>query len=60
LVEGVTIALGTHPLTERMPFDSDGSGSVTVEELVGAVNNALNECGRRIVGSRQTSVGSVQ
>ncbi|MBI1815511.1 MAG: hypothetical protein HYR72_11070 [Deltaproteobacteria bacterium] len=44
LVRGVEIALGLLPLDECPSFDADMSRTVTVDELVTAVNNALNGC----------------
>jgi hypothetical protein len=44
LVRGVGIALGAQPLPACPSFDSNGSGAVEVNELVGAVNNALRGC----------------
>ena len=44
LVRGVSIALGTAPLSACEMFDRDGSRTVTVEELVGGVNSALTGC----------------
>jgi len=45
LIIGVNIALGTLPLADCASFDTDASGTVTVDELIAAVNNALTECG---------------
>jgi len=42
LVIGVNIALETQPMSRCADFDKDGSGSVTVAELVSAVRAALN------------------
>ncbi len=44
LVTGVNMALGTMPISECPDIDPDGSHSVSVAELVGAVNNALGGC----------------
>jgi hypothetical protein len=44
LVRGVNIALGNSSLNECAAFDANDSGTVTVEELVTAVNNALRGC----------------
>jgi hypothetical protein len=41
---GVDIALGNPPPIECDAFDSDRDGTVTVDELVGAVLNSLTEC----------------
>ncbi|MBI4518158.1 MAG: hypothetical protein HY699_20335 [Deltaproteobacteria bacterium] len=45
LAEGGNIALGQQPLDDCPSFDTDDSSSVTVDELVRAVNNALTGCG---------------
>jgi hypothetical protein len=44
LVKGVAIALGTAQVGQCISIDGDGNESVTVSELVTAVNNALNGC----------------
>jgi hypothetical protein len=44
LVRGVSIALGAQPLAMCPSFDRDRNGSVGVNELVAAVNNALRGC----------------
>lgn len=44
LVRGVGIALEQLPLRLCEAFDATGDGRVSVEELVQAVNNALNGC----------------
>ncbi|MBX3026856.1 hypothetical protein KF840_18260 [bacterium] len=41
LVRGVTIALGSTPVSECPPFDRVPDGRVTVDELVRGVTNAL-------------------
>jgi hypothetical protein len=40
----VNIALGSALLDDCPSCDTDASDTVTVDELVGAVNNALNGC----------------
>jgi hypothetical protein len=44
LVKGVNIALGTSQLGECEAFDRDQNGTVSVDELVAAVRNALEGC----------------
>lgn len=44
LVKGVAIALGAQPVTACPSFDADQDGSVGVNELIAAVNNALSGC----------------
>jgi hypothetical protein len=44
LVRGVGIALGNTDIAVCRSVDGDGSGGVAVNELVSAVNNALNGC----------------
>lgn len=44
VIRGVNLALGTGSLDGCPEFDADGSGSVTVDEVVAAVNNGLNGC----------------
>ena len=44
LIGGVNIALGNAPLAACPSFDGDGSGAVTIDELLRAVNNALVGC----------------
>jgi len=41
LIRGVSIALGTAPVSECTPFDRVADGRVTVNELVRGVGNAL-------------------
>ncbi len=43
-VKGVEIALGNAGLSTCWLFDRNGDGRVTVDELVLAVNAALNTC----------------
>jgi hypothetical protein len=45
LIRGVNIALGTLAVDECPPFDRDKSGTVTIDELVTAVQAALEGCG---------------
>ncbi|MBI4519085.1 MAG: hypothetical protein HY699_25120 [Deltaproteobacteria bacterium] len=44
LVVGVTIALGENSVDACESFDLDHSLTVTVDELVAAVRNALDGC----------------
>jgi subtilisin family serine protease len=44
LITGVGITLGTTPLGACKSFDADNSGTATVDEMVRAVNAALNGC----------------
>jgi hypothetical protein len=44
LVRGVNVALGTAGLEVCSAFDRSGDGTVTVDELVGAVVRALEGC----------------
>jgi hypothetical protein len=44
LVKAVNIALATLPLSACEAADANGDRRVTVDELVVAVNNALNGC----------------
>ena len=44
-LQGVNSALGNLAMSERPAFDSNGDHKVTVDELVTAVNAALNGCG---------------
>lgn len=44
LIRGVSIALGSLPITACPAFDPSGSGRVEINELIAAVNNALNGC----------------
>jgi hypothetical protein len=41
----VNITLGTAPLSDCAAGDADASGDITIDEIVGAVNKALNGCG---------------
>jgi hypothetical protein len=43
-IVGVNIALGSQPVDICPAFDADASGTVTVAELIRAVNNALSGC----------------
>lgn len=45
LVQGVNIANGILPIAACTAFDTNSDGSVAVNELVAAVNNALYGCG---------------
>jgi hypothetical protein len=40
----VNIALGTTPLSACTAGDADHSGDITINEMIAAVNNALNGC----------------
>jgi len=44
LITGVTIALGSAPVSSCPSFDINGDGSVAINELIAAVNNALAGC----------------
>jgi hypothetical protein len=44
LILGVNISLGLQPIDACPAFDPDGSGTVTINELIQAVNNSLNGC----------------
>jgi Ca2+-binding EF-hand superfamily protein len=44
LIRGVGIALGEQLLEVCPSFDRDGSGTVSVGELIAAVNAALGGC----------------
>jgi hypothetical protein len=44
LIHGVNIALGQLPLSGCPDFDQDGSDEVEINELIAAVNAALNGC----------------
>ena len=44
IVTGTTIALGGRAIEECPSFDANDDGTVAIEELLGAVNNALNGC----------------
>lgn len=44
IVRSVTIALGSSPIDGCPEADADASGTVTVDEIVSAVNNGLNGC----------------
>ena len=45
LVRGVSIALGVLPLEACAAVDTNGSTSVTIDELIGALDRALRGCG---------------
>jgi hypothetical protein len=40
----VNIALGNTPVTECLPGDRNGDGTITVDEILTAVHNALDGC----------------
>jgi len=42
----VNIALGNTPVTACDQVDANQDGHATVDEILTAVNNALNRCGR--------------
>ena len=44
LIKGVNIALGTTSVDTCPSFDANGDGAVTINELIAAVNHALNGC----------------
>jgi hypothetical protein len=44
LVRGIDIALGTEPLDDCRLADGNGDGSVSISELVAAVDSAVNGC----------------
>jgi len=45
LIIGVNIALGNQSLASCPAFDRSGNGQVEINELISAVNDALNGCG---------------
>ena len=40
----VNIALGTAPATDCQAGDTNGDGSITINEIIAAVVNALGSC----------------
>ena len=44
LIKGVNIALGSTSVDACASFDASGDGAVTIDELIAAVNRALNGC----------------
>jgi hypothetical protein len=44
LVLAVRVSIGLAPLAECAAADRNGSGTVTIDELIGAVNNASTGC----------------
>src|SRR5262245_60660506 len=44
LLDGVNIALGNRPASSCPAADPNGSGSVAINELIAAVDAALNGC----------------
>jgi hypothetical protein len=44
LIVGVNIALGETSIDACLAFDAGGDGQVTVDEILLAVNNALDGC----------------
>jgi hypothetical protein len=46
IITGINIALGLASIDQCAPFHSDASGTVTVDELLQGVQNALNGCGQ--------------
>jgi hypothetical protein len=44
LVRMVNIAIGAAPLTECPAGDPDGTGQITIDDLVQGVNALLNGC----------------
>jgi hypothetical protein len=44
LINGVSIALGTAPLAGCSLLDTNGDATVSIDELLGAVNNLLSGC----------------
>jgi hypothetical protein len=40
----VNIALGNVPITDCLAGDRSGDGTITVDEILTAVNNALSGC----------------
>jgi hypothetical protein len=41
----VNVALGTAPVSACVAGDPNHDGAITIDEIVRAVNNALNGCG---------------
>jgi len=44
LVLGVAISLGEQPISACPAFDANGSGEVTIEEIIRAIANAQFGC----------------
>jgi hypothetical protein len=44
LITMVNIALGTKPVSECSVGDTSGDGDITIDEIIQAVNRALNGC----------------
>jgi hypothetical protein len=45
IITMVDIALGNTAVSECQAGDANGDGTITVDEILKAVNNALNGCG---------------
>ena len=56
LVRGVNIALGSAPLDQCPYIDSDGDGVATINEVLVAVNNALDGCQGLTLGENTSRV----
>jgi hypothetical protein len=41
----VKVALGNKPISDCFVGDANGDGQIIVDEILTAVNNALNQCG---------------
>src|SRR6185295_14964905 len=48
LVLGVNMTLGAVPPTRCPDLDPGGNGTVTIDELIAAVNNVLTGCGSQV------------
>jgi len=55
----VNIALGTTPLSACTAGDADHSGDITIDEMIAAVNNALNGCVGRMSPARWRKTSGV-
>jgi hypothetical protein len=44
LLVGVNISLGDRPISDCTALDRNGSGEVTIDEIIAAIDNALNGC----------------
>ena len=44
LIKGVNVAIGAAPLSVCAAADTSMDAAVTIDELIGAVNAALNGC----------------
>ena len=58
LIRGVVIALGSQPVSVCPAMDRNGSGEVTIDELIAAIGIALDGCPPTLASANSSTARS--